>query len=162
MALILAPGPELLLVRRAERESDRWSGHMALPGGRREAADRDLLDTAIRETREETAVALARDGLTGTLEDLKPRAPTLPPILVRPFVFRLAEKPATSLSEELTGAFWFGLDELKASASEAPVQVAGAPTAVPAFIPREGCVIWGMTHRILTCFFAVPGLYSVR
>lgn len=34
--------PELLMIKRAEHETDPWSGHVALPGGRMEPLDRDL------------------------------------------------------------------------------------------------------------------------
>ena len=38
VAVVLTPDPDsVLLIRRAERTGDPWSGHMALPGGRREA-----------------------------------------------------------------------------------------------------------------------------
>ena len=51
VALLLTPDPDrLLLIRRAEREGDPWSGHLALPGGRRDESDTDLLATALRET----------------------------------------------------------------------------------------------------------------
>ena len=37
----------VLLIRRAERESDPWSGHWSFPGGRREPEDGDLaVDTS--------------------------------------------------------------------------------------------------------------------
>jgi hypothetical protein len=52
VALLLRPssdGPELLLIRRAEREGDPWSGHMALPGGRADPGDRDAAATAAAE-----------------------------------------------------------------------------------------------------------------
>src|SRR4051812_9489869 len=48
--------PEVLMIKRADAEGDPWSGHIALPGGRMEPGDRDLSDTAVRETREETGV----------------------------------------------------------------------------------------------------------
>ena len=56
VALVLrenAGDPEILLIRRAERKGDPWSGHMAFPGGREDARDESLLETALRETREE-------------------------------------------------------------------------------------------------------------
>ena len=95
IALVLRPGrgsgdeadPELLMIKRAEAERDPWSGHVACPGGRMEPGDHDLEQTAIRETWEETGVDLARDGrVLGALDDISPRTPTLPPIIVRPFV----------------------------------------------------------------------------
>ena len=53
---------DFLLIKRARSERDPWSGHMALPGGRRDDSDGDLLHTARRETLEETGVDLDRVG----------------------------------------------------------------------------------------------------
>src|SRR5579884_3649741 len=79
--------PELLMIRRAEYENDPWSGHIACPGGRMDPTDRDLQQTAVRETWEETGIDLARDGvILGTLDDITPRTPSLPPLVIRPFV----------------------------------------------------------------------------
>jgi hypothetical protein len=33
--------PHILMIKRAEREGDPWSGHMAFPGGRMDAVDRN-------------------------------------------------------------------------------------------------------------------------
>src|SRR5262249_42208670 len=73
---------ELLFIQRAELAGDPWSGQMALPGGRRDADDLDLLATAIREAREETGIELLRDYLLGQLDEFAPRTPTLPPVIV--------------------------------------------------------------------------------
>src|SRR5262245_58169717 len=79
--------PELLMIKRAEHDGDPWSGHVACPGGREEDGDASLEATAIRETREETGIDLGRVGrILGTLDDLSPRTPYLPPIVIRPFV----------------------------------------------------------------------------
>src|SRR5688572_18573814 len=64
VSLLLVPaadGVEVLMIRRASREGDPWSQHMALPGGFRSPSDADLFATALRETREEVAVDLATD-----------------------------------------------------------------------------------------------------
>lgn len=50
--------PEVLFIKRAGRRGDRWSGHIALPGGKRDPEDTDDLETAIRETREEIGLDL--------------------------------------------------------------------------------------------------------
>ena len=42
--------PHMLLIQRAQRQGDPWSGHMALPGGRKDRQDPNGLATAIRET----------------------------------------------------------------------------------------------------------------
>ncbi|KIW92904.1 uncharacterized protein Z519_06753 [Cladophialophora bantiana CBS 173.52] len=50
--------PELLFIKRAGRAGDRWSGHVALPGGKRDPEDADDFAAAIRETREEIGLDL--------------------------------------------------------------------------------------------------------
>lgn len=50
--------PEILFIKRAGRAGDRWSGHTALPGGKRDPEDADDCAAAIRETREEIGIDL--------------------------------------------------------------------------------------------------------
>ncbi len=50
--------PEILYIKRALREGDRWSGQMAFPGGKRDSDDVDDLDTAERETFEEGKIII--------------------------------------------------------------------------------------------------------
>ena len=47
---------ELLFIRRAVRDSDKWSGHVAFPGGMREADDADDVSAAARECVEEVGI----------------------------------------------------------------------------------------------------------
>lgn len=157
VALILTPGEkglEALFIRRAERADDPWSGHVALPGGRREPGDADRLATAVRETEEEVGVRLAPDSLLGALDDLHPRTATIPPLVIRPFVFGLARRPRTRLSGEVAGVHWFALADLPAAAGSAEVAVRGTTMTVPCFRPA-GTVIWGLTYRILSGFLAL-------
>ena len=150
VALVLVGGGaglELLLIRRSEREGDPWSGHMALPGGRRDAADAELFDTARRETLEEVGVALTRAQLLGELDDLRPlTAPAR--VLVRPFVFALSARPPISASGEVAEHHWVALRDLAASSGTTEVVHHGALRAMPCYRIGES-VVWGMTHRIL-------------
>ena len=142
---------ELLLIKRSEREDDPWSGHVALPGGRRDPSDATLQDTAVRETREETGIDLARDGLVlGMLDELRPRSPTLPPIIVTPFVAIVRPDVSIETSDEVAFAFWVALSELEdpSLAVESSVLVRGATWRVPSY-RLGGQIVWGMTERIL-------------
>jgi 8-oxo-dGTP pyrophosphatase MutT (NUDIX family) len=144
-------GLELLLIQRAEREGDPWSGHVAFPGGRRGATDATLQDTAMRETREETGVDLERDGvMLGTLDELRPRTPTLPPIIVTPFVAVVGPDLVAVPSEEVAEVFWVPWSLLTDSASSrnSTVLVRGAEWRVPSYVLGRH-VVWGMTERIL-------------
>jgi 8-oxo-dGTP pyrophosphatase MutT (NUDIX family) len=152
VALLLVPDPDrMLVIRRAARTGDPWSGQLALPGGRREAHDADLLDTAIRETREETGVALDRAWHRAELDDLAPMTPVLPPIVVRPFVFRLASVVPAGLSDEVDHAEWVELAELAAPGvyREVELSLRGAPRVVSGYQLPQG-LLWGMTERIVT------------
>jgi 8-oxo-dGTP pyrophosphatase MutT (NUDIX family) len=153
VALVLQPAGDdasLLLIRRAEHFRDPWSGQIGLPGGRAEPADATLFETAIRETREETALDLASAQLLGQLDELRPRTPALPPIIVRPFVVSVTRVPPLVPSAEVAELFWAPLSALfdPASARQAVVEVRGVPRTVQA-IDYEGRIIWGMTERIL-------------
>jgi 8-oxo-dGTP pyrophosphatase MutT (NUDIX family) len=152
VAAVIAPDPDsILLIRRADRLGDPWSGHMALPGGRREPADQDLLATAIRETGEEVGLALARSDLLGSINDVVPRTPVLPPVAVRPFVFLTASRSSLLLSSEVAEATWVTIDDLLRPDRHGIVnlEVAGETRQFPAY-QLEGGIVWGMTERILS------------
>jgi 8-oxo-dGTP pyrophosphatase MutT (NUDIX family) len=152
VALIVAPSPDsLLLIQRAERPGDPWSGHMALPGGRRDPEDDDLLATALRETREEVGISLSREALVGTLADVVPRTPTLPPIAVRPFLLAVPSRPALILNPEVAAATWVSLEELIRPEAHrlVPVNIQGISREVSAFLLEAG-LVRGMTERILS------------
>jgi 8-oxo-dGTP pyrophosphatase MutT (NUDIX family) len=142
-----------LLVRRAERAGDPWSGHMALPGGHEHPTDRDLLHTAQRETLEEVGLDLERAEVLGRLDDLSPMRSSQ--MTVRPYVFLLPELPALSSSDEIAETLWVPLAELASDALRATreVEVAGARLSVPAFVVGER-VVWGMTYHLLERFLA--------
>lgn len=53
--------PEVLFIKRVNRKSDRWSGHVALPGGKRDPEDESDKATADRETFEEVGLDLTKD-----------------------------------------------------------------------------------------------------
>ena len=162
VALVLLDGPpsppatglEILLIRRAERPGDPWSGQIAFPGGRYEPSDADLLATAIRETREETGVDLTSAERLGRLDDLYPRTPTLPPVVVRPFVFALGRRPPPLVpSDEVQRAFWLPLSRLGEAGvrREITLTLRGVERTFPAYLVDDE-LIWGMTERILTPF----------
>ncbi len=152
VAVVFAPAPDaILLIERAERAGDPWSGHVSFPGGRSDESDSDLLATAVRETMEEVGVVLQPDQLLGTLDDVAPRRTHLPPIMVRPFVFALDRKPRLALSEEAAEAIWAPVETLLGPEAyhALMVGVGGTRRSYPAYRlgPR---VVWGMTERIVT------------
>jgi 8-oxo-dGTP pyrophosphatase MutT (NUDIX family) len=143
-----AEGAELLVIKRAERAGDPWSGHLAFPGGKREARDASLLDTAVRETEEEVGLSLAPGALVTRLGDVDARSTGL---RVAQFVFTL-DAPAApfTLSAEVTRALWAPLGRLARleGAETYTFTTAGGTFELPS-LRIEGEVLWGMTYRML-------------
>jgi 8-oxo-dGTP pyrophosphatase MutT (NUDIX family) len=154
VAVIVVPNPDaILLIRRSERVGDPWSGHLALPGGRQDPLDGDLLQTARRETLEEVGIQLQAADLVASLELVVPRTPVLPPISILPFVFLLPTRPQVTLNSEVASTAWVELDHLLLPTTRGRVSldVAGASRLVDAYQIEHG-VVWGLTERILTSF----------
>jgi 8-oxo-dGTP pyrophosphatase MutT (NUDIX family) len=144
---------ELLLIRRAEHARDPWSGHMALPGGRREPGDLSLLDTARREAMEEVGIAL--DGAThviGRLDPVAPRNAHLPRLTILPLVFVVPGETVGRVASprEVAALHWVPLDQLRDPARHTSISYPPAgDLRFPAFDVAGGSV-WGLTHRVLS------------
>ena len=147
-----AEGTRILLIHRAEREGDPWSGHMAFPGGFQGRGETDLYHTAVRETREEVGVDIAQHGeYIGALDDVRAVSDRALDLVIRPFVCALTS-PVSLRPEcrEVQEAVWVPL-----AALEEPDATGvhrwhrnGHVVEYPAFIYR-GFTIWGLTYRML-------------
>ena len=160
VALLVRPAPadlELLVIKRATRADDPWSGHMAFPGGRSAPDDGSARRTAERETEEEVGVDLARTGkLIAPLSEVWPRAGA-PAIVISPWVYEVPEETLTRLNHEVEAAFWIPLRTLAAPGAATEylhALASGEELRFPA-IAYESYVIWGLTHRIMSEFLEV-------
>ncbi len=149
------PSLELLLIKRARSERDPWSGHMALPGGRRDPTDESLRTTAVRETLEETGVDLAGTGVPlGRLDELKPGSVRLPMLTIAPFVWGVpAQTEARVASTEVDAVHWVALDTLRHPETHDDVHIAlpGGVRTFPCYRVVDE-IVWGLTYRILRQF----------
>ena len=150
---------DVLFIRRAEKDGDPWSGHMAFPGGHRDPADRTLLDASIRETEEEIGLRLdLRDHYLGSLA---PHAvqPRMRPIgmHIAPFVFRVHGDIAFHMSHEVAEVVWTPLEPIISGENHCEEDriINGAPVAFGGYRINGGHFVWGLTYRILHAFFAM-------
>ena len=141
-------GPRVLLMKRVERSGDPWSGHISLPGGGFQASDTSLLETAIRETREELGIELGRARLLGSLAPLHPRSSGPYGIEVTPFVFVSGAAPEPVCGPEALAAFWLPLPLAASGSLDGTYTYPNTETTFPSW-RYDGHVIWGLTWRIL-------------
>ena len=148
----------VLLMRRAFRETDRWSGQIGLPGGHAEEIDEDLVATARRESVEEVGV----DPLSGTNARLLGDLPAVQatshtkrlPLFITPIVFHrpMVEEPVCG--PEADEAFWLPVRQAWSGTYDADhrYEHEGLIRKLPSW-QFEDRTIWGMTHGILKRFF---------
>jgi len=159
VALLHAQHPEesILLIRRATNPNDPWSGHWSFPGGHRDAADHDLLDTALRELQEECGVELSRDHLHQALEPLTAGRRVGKSIVVAPFVFHVPQAlPVTLSASEAVEAMWTPVRILSDLSLHKHVAVPGLPEDMrfPA-VDLNGVPLWGFTYRVVCQWIGV-------
>ncbi len=143
--------PSVLLIRRAEREGDPWSGQVAFPGGKMQGEDRTARDTAVRETMEEVGIDLGRSAEflgyggvatthTGTMD-------------VVPAVFELKESVKVKPNGEVASFRWVELEELLVPAARGTYELhsGGGGVGMPVYVVGD-YTIWGLTYRILNDF----------
>mgnify|MGYP001211744311 FL=1 len=115
---------EMLMIRRATREGDPWSGHMGFPGGRRDPEGAPNFACALRETREEIGVDLSQWGTPlGELSDVNTGwRKDRPEMLVTPFIFQVGELPALTPNYEVDDVVWVPLHFLMNEANREPLE----------------------------------------
>lgn len=151
-------GPDVLLIKRSEHPTDPWSGHMAMPGGRKEDTDVSLQHAAERETLEEVGLNLEINGkLLGRLDDVSAvaRGRRLG-LTIAPFVYALSEAPELTLNHEVQEAHWVPLSDLIGSEyrSTKRYEFAGSTIHLPCW-NWNGRIVWGLTYNMIEMLFRV-------
>ncbi len=154
--------PEILLIERATRAGDPWSGHMAFPGGREDPGDANLEHTAKRETHEEVGFPLDDAHLLGRLDDLSGRAAAANRMVVSAYVFHASSPDSLLLEEkEVADAIWVPLTHLAHPENlvHYPMQYGEHEIVFPGIGmgPGDPRVVWGLTYRFLEIFFEIIG-----
>ena len=149
---------DALFILRAIQHGDPWSGHMAFPGGHMDEDDRDLEETAARETFEEIGLDLGVNArLLGPIDHVKanPRGTTLD-MIVAPYVYVLERETEFKLNHEVADVLWGSLNDMHAGTSIASKEfhVRGETQEFTGY-GVAGQIVWGLTYRMLDQFFAM-------
>jgi len=158
VAMILTLDGQLLMMKRAQRKGDPWSGHMAFPGGRLEEGDRDLQHTAQRETYEEVAIDLQEAAvLLGRMDDLMH-----PKIHISAFVYGLEKSVNPKGNHEVQQLYWFSLAALANGENRGTLrkQWNGQSYVFP-LIGLQGTEIWGISLQFIDALIGRLGPRSL-
>jgi 8-oxo-dGTP pyrophosphatase MutT (NUDIX family) len=137
---------ELLFTLRTRRVKNH-KGQVSFPGGVFENRDENLLQTAVRETREETGIEPESYTVAGMM---KPYG-TLTGYRIYPFVGLLDERPLLTVNTiEIEKSFYVPLGFLldPSRIEECAIDWEGCELRMKAF-KWEGMIIWGATFNIL-------------
>ncbi len=152
--------PEVLLMRRAEADNDRWSGQVCFPGGKAEPEDVDLRATAIRETQEELGFGLgACSRFLGPMDALQAIARgRVLSTSISPFVYLQITAPEIHLGPEAAHSFWLPLNRAAGGDFDGTFDYVAGKTTIPFPCWRfEGEVIWGLTFKMLGTLIELVG-----
>lgn len=138
--------PRLLLTRRTETLSTH-KGQVAFPGGRTEPADRDIVETALREAEEEVGLPRDRVEVLGRLDDM---LTVTGDMIVTPIIGRVRQLPPLKISPyEVARAFTIPLDDLRAPTRWTTRSWATRSGEVPVYyFEHDGELLWGLSAYV--------------
>lgn len=137
---------EGVLIERSEYDGVH-SKQIGFPGGERDAADVDDIETAVRECKEELGVAVGLDNVLGPLTPLY-----IPPsnFLVKPYIAWLSKRPLFSIDpKEVNSLLLFPVSDLDEESNWRDYNVNGL--VVPG-IKFGKHLVWGATAMMLREF----------
>jgi 8-oxo-dGTP pyrophosphatase MutT (NUDIX family) len=140
-----AQQPHVVLTRR-RADLKRHAGEISFPGGRRDAEDADLSETALREAEEEIGLPRSEVRLLGELPTTSTFATNY---VIHPFVGLIPEGLAWRLSaREVDAVLELALEGLRAGRTRTRMQRRGISFETDAYVVDDH-LIWGATARIL-------------
>ena len=138
--------PRILLTRRTESLSTH-KGQVAFPGGRMEDADRDVVDTALRESEEEVGLPRDRVEILGQLDDM---LTVTGDMIVTPVVGRVRRLPPLVANPgEVARVFTIPLATLREPSGWTTRSWSTRKGPVPVYyFDYDGEVLWGLSAYV--------------
>ena len=121
------------------------AGEISFPGGKLDSGDSDLLETALRETREEIGLTIGKEQVVG---QLKPVITLNSGFLILPFVAVIDNIPPLSANAEVEEIFHISLDSFLDTMARDPDPSHNIIQEMYTF-EYENKIVWGASARIL-------------
>lgn len=130
------------------------SGQVAFPGGKKDETDKDLTETALRETWEEVGVEIDRGEVIGQLSSLY-----IPPsnFLVYPVIAAISDKPSFKPSkQEVAELLQVDMLDFKENGKREMGEVKSRSNKIQTpYYPLQGKSVWGATAMMLSEFLQI-------
>lgn len=147
--------PEYFILKRAENSNDPWSGQLAFPGGKCEMIDSTLMNTAIRETREECGFSLNDKQVVEELPLATAGKLAGTTIKVQPYLFELEEKPEVHMEpKEVSATYWVKESHFLSQANHRldAIYEPKPSSKLPYTLIEDNEIFWGFSYKVLMMF----------
>ena len=121
------------------------AGEISFPGGKLDSNDSDLLETALRETREEIGLSISKEQVVGQLE---PVVTLNSGFLILPFISVVNEITPLSANAEVEKIFHIPLDSFLKTQARDPDPSHNLIQEMYTF-EYQNQIVWGASARIL-------------
>lgn len=144
--LVVIYGNEPVVIMTEKPKSMKFhAGEISFPGGKLDSSDSDLLETALRETREEIGLIITRDQVVGQLE---PVVTLNSGFLILPFISIVDSIPPLSANTEVEKIFHIPLESFLETMEVDPDPSHNKIQEMYTF-EYEKKIVWGASARIL-------------
>lgn len=144
LVLIYGDEPNILMTEKPKHLT-LHPGEISFPGGKYESSDNDLLETALRETREEIGLNISRNQVLG---QLKPVTTLNSSFMILPFISILDKVTSLSANSEVEKILHIPLVPFLKTMSNDPNPIHNLIEEMYTFEYQDK-IIWGASARIL-------------
>ncbi len=144
--LVVIYGQEPIVVMTEKPKDMKFhAGEISFPGGKLEKNDSDLLETALRETREEIGLEISKDDVVGQLD---PVITLNSGFMILPFISVVDSIPKLSANREVEKIFHIPLEPFLKTMAHDPDPTHNIIQEMYVFEYQKQ-IVWGASARIL-------------
>jgi 8-oxo-dGTP pyrophosphatase MutT (NUDIX family) len=141
----------ILLTKRTDTVATH-RGEISFPGGAREVSDKDLIDTALRETEEEIGLTRESISVIGVMQSFE----TVSRFIITPVIGILSNPFSLNLNhEEVDEVLYYELGWIKQKRNRMEIDFkdpSGYNRKVIKFRRHKNEIVWGITAKIIDSF----------
>ena len=143
--VVIYGDPPIVVMTEKPKHMKFHAGEISFPGGKLESTDSNLLETALRETREEIGLSLRKDQIIG---QLNPVITMNSGFTILPFVSVVDDISSLSANAEVEKIFHIPLEPFLKTMANDPDPLHNLIQEMFTF-EFQGKIVWGASARVL-------------